>query len=147
DPAIVERNPLSESTAAQLTTVDGKSLEDLPSTDRSRRFLDSPTTLTVSRDIPGATKIVRGTWWTQTPSEPEVSVLESTAQALGIQVGSVLEWNTIAGATKQIQARVANIRRADGVRFGNNGQFVLSPRSLDGVPTIYFGSIRVIPSE
>jgi len=147
DPAIVERDPLSESTAAQLTTVDGKPLEELPATDRSRRFLDSPTTLTVSRDVPKATKIVKGTWWSQDPAEPEVSVLESTADGLGIRVGSILEWKAIAGEAKQIRARVANIRRADGVRFGNNGQFVLSPRSLDGVPTIYFGSIRVIPSE
>src|SRR6185436_7987927 len=51
------------------------------------------------------------------------------------------------GTSKRIRARVANIRRTDGVRFGNNGQFIVSPGSLDGIPSIYFGSIRVIPSE
>src|SRR5262249_46030635 len=146
-PAIVERNPLSDSTAAQLTTVDGKPLEELPATDRARRFLDSPTTLTVSRDLPKATKIVKGAWWTGNPSGAEVSVLDSTAEGLGIHVGSILEWSTIGGAVKQIRARVANVRRTDGVRFGNNGSFILSPGSLDGIPSIYFGSIRVIPSE
>jgi putative ABC transport system permease protein len=46
-----------------------------------------------------------------------------------------------------IRARVANIRRTDGASVGNNVQFVLSPGGLDGVSTLYFGSIRVNPSE
>ncbi len=147
DPAIVERNSLSDSTTAQLATIDGKPIEELPSTDRARRFLDSPTTLTVNPDQPKATKIVKGVWWSGKPKDPEVSVLESTAESLGIHVGSILEWNTIIGTSKQIRAHVTNIRKTEGVRFGNNGQFIVSPGSLDGIPSIYFGSIRVIPSE
>jgi len=147
DPAIVERTPLSESAVAQLTTVDGKPLEALPPSDRARRFLDSPTNLTVSRDLPKASRVVKGTWWNDRTSEPEVSVLDTTAEALGMHLGSILEWNTISGGNMHIRARVASVRRVDAVRVGNNGQFILSPGSLDGIPSIYFGSIRVIPSE
>jgi putative ABC transport system permease protein len=150
DPAISGRNPLTPSASAQLVSVDGKALESLPATERSRRFLDSPVTLTVSRNVPPATKILNGTWWSEnekTTGEPMVSVLQFAAENLQIHVGSVLEWTSILPAGKLIRARVANIRRTDGASVGNNVQFVLSPGGLDGVSTLYFGSIRVNPSE
>jgi putative ABC transport system permease protein len=150
DPAITGRNPLTSSATAQLRAVDGKSLEDMPATERSRRFLDSPMTLTVSQNVPPATKILNGVWWSEKEAasgEPLVSVLQFAAETLHIQVGSVLEWTSILPAGKLIRARVANIRRTDGASIGNNVQFVLSPGGLDGVSTLYFGSIRVNPSE
>jgi putative ABC transport system permease protein len=122
----------------------------MPATERSRRYLDSPVTLTVSRDMPPSTKILNGTWWSEkvnASGEPMVSVLQFAAETLQIHVGSVLEWTPIFPAGKSIRARVANIRRMDGSSIGNNGQFVLSPGGLDGVSPLYFGSIRVIPSE
>jgi len=150
DPAIVGRKPLSNSALAQLVSIDGKPLNDLPPTEGARRFLDSPVTLTVSPDLPAATTILNGTWWpaeAASSAEPLVSVLESAAETLHLHVGSTLEWTPVLKADTPIRARVANIRRTDGDRFGNNGQFVLSPGSLDGVPTLYFGSIRVTPAE
>jgi len=150
DPAITGRNPLTSSASAQLVSVDGKALEEMAPTERSRRFLDSPTTLTVSRDVPPATKILDGKWWNEkekTSGEPLVSVLQFAAETLQIHVGSTLEWTSTIPAGKSIRARVANIRRTDGASIGNNGQFVLSPGGLDGVSTLYFGSIRVNPAE
>jgi putative ABC transport system permease protein len=150
DPAITGRNLLTSSASAQLVSIDGKALEELPPTERSRRFLDSPVTLTVSRDIPPATKILTGAWWSERDNasgEPLVSVLQFAAETLQIHVGSILEWAPTIQAGKSIRARVANIRRTDGASIGNNGQFVLSPGSLDGIATLYFGSIRVTPAE
>jgi len=146
DPAVVGRNPLSSSATAQLVSIDGKRLEDLATTDRSRRFLDSPVTLTISRELPAASKIKSGAWWSDAPAEPLVSVLDSTAETLGLHVGSELDW-TSEGAGTPIRARVANIRQSNGVRFGNNGQFILSPGSLKGIPELYFGAIRVAPGD
>lgn len=150
DPAITGRNLLTSSAAAQLVSIDGKALEEMPPTEKSRRFLDSPVTLTVSRDVPPATMILSGTWWSEkenSSGEPLVSVLQSTAETLQIHVGSTLEWTPSIQAGKSIRARVVNIRRADGASIGNNGQFILSPGSLDGIATLYFGSIRVTPGE
>ncbi|HET9130603.1 MAG TPA: FtsX-like permease family protein, partial [Terriglobia bacterium] len=150
DPSITGRNPLTSSATAQLVSVDGKPLEQMAQTERSRRFLDSPVTLTVSRDLPPASKILNGKWWTEKETasgEPMVSVLQFAAENLQIHVGSVLEWTSILPPGKSIRARVANIRRTDGAAVGSNVQFVLSPGGLDGVSTLYFGSIRVRPTE
>jgi putative ABC transport system permease protein len=130
DPAIAGRNPLTVSTAAQLIRVDGTSLDQLPERENARRFLDSPVTLTVSADLPAATTILKGNWWEEKneySGEPLVSVLDSAAETLRLHVGSVLEWSPLLQPGAPIRARVSSIRRTDGVRFGNNGQFILSP--------------------
>jgi putative ABC transport system permease protein len=100
--------------------------------------------LTWSADVPPATTILDGAWWSAAgaPAEPLVSATETVTEALGLRVGSVIEWNA-AGAP--IRARVASVRRTDGFRTGANNQFILSPGSLDGLATAYYGSARVLP--
>src|SRR5262249_14040863 len=61
-------------------------------------------------------------------------------QALGLKVGSVIEWTALEG---KVHARVANIRRTDAVRVGANNQFILSPGTLDNFSTVYYGALRV----
>src|SRR5207302_1193742 len=125
DPVIIDRQPLSPSVAAQLLTIDGTPLEQIPLEEGARRFLNTQFILTWTRDMPAATQILEGAWWpaqSAPPSEPLVSVQEFAAQALGLKVGSVLEWNAIGG---NIRARVANIRRTDALRVGANNQFIL----------------------
>jgi putative ABC transport system permease protein len=147
DPAIIDRQPLSPSVAAQLLTIDGTPLEQIPLEEGARRFLNTQFVLTWTRDMPAATQILEGAWWPSQPaqpSEPLVSVQEFAAQALGLKVGSVLEWTAIGG---NIRARVANIRRTDALRVGANNQFILSPGTLDNFSLIYYGAIRVKPEN
>jgi putative ABC transport system permease protein len=144
DPAIIGRQALSPSVSAQLMTIDGTPLEQIPLEEGARRFLNTQFVLTWARDIPPATQIVEGAWWPPEPQEPLVSVQEFAAQALGLKVGSVLEWNAIDG---NVHARVANIRRTDALRVGANNQFILSPGTLDNFSLIYYGAIRVKPEN
>ncbi len=94
--------------------------------------------------MPPATQILDGSWWPPQPTEPLVSVQEIAAQALGLKVGSVIEWNAFGG---NIRARVANIRRTDAVRVGANNQFILSPGTLDNFSAVYYGAGRVRPER
>src|SRR5437667_2227986 len=147
DPAVIEHQALSPSVAAQLSTIDGKPLEQLPLEEGARRFLNTQFILTWARDMPPATDILEGSWWPAQPAEPTeslVSVQEFAAQALGLKVGSILEWTAIGG---NIRARVANIRRTNALRAGANNQFILSPGALDSFLLVYYGSIRVKPEN
>ncbi|MBI4477817.1 MAG: FtsX-like permease family protein [Acidobacteria bacterium] len=141
---IVDRQPLSPSVSAQLMTIDGTPLEQIRLEEGARRYLNAQFVLTWARDIPPATAILEGSWWQSQPAEPLVSVQEFAAQALGLKVGSVLEWTGIGGS---IRARVANIRRTDAVRIGANNQFILSPGTLDGFSVVYYAAIRVKPDQ
>jgi putative ABC transport system permease protein len=143
-PGILDRQPLSPSVAAQIATIDGVPLEKIPLEEGARRFLNTQFVLTWARDIPPATQILDGSWWPPEPGEPVVSVQEFAAQALGLKVGSTIEWTAIGG---NVRARVANIRRTDAVRVGANNQFILSPGTLDNFSAVYYGALRVKPES
>jgi len=139
----IERQPLSPSVSAQILTIDGVPLEKINVEEGARRFLNTQFALTWARDIPPSTQILEGSWWGTQPQEPVVSVQEFAAQALGLKVGSVIEWMAIEG---NVRARVANIRKTDTIRVGSNNQFILSPGALDGFSAVYYGALRVSPS-
>jgi len=142
DPAIVKGQPLSPAVSATLASVDGTPIDQLSRGVATRRFTNTVFVLTWSEEVPEATEILEGQWWEGTPPEPLVSVNEAAAENLGIRVGNVLVWNAPGGT---IRARVANLRRTDGARAGMNSQFVLSPGTLDGLATAYYGAVRVRP--
>jgi putative ABC transport system permease protein len=144
EPAILDRQPLSPSVMAQIATIDGTPMERIPLEAGARRLLNTQFVLTWARDIPPATEILEGSWWRAQPTEPLVSVQEFAAQALGLKVGSLIEWNALAGP---VRARVANIRRTDAVRVGANNQFILSPGVLDNFSAVYYGALRVKPER
>jgi putative ABC transport system permease protein len=141
-PGILSGQPFSPAVSAQIMTIDGTPLEQIPLEEGARRFLNTQFVLTWSRDIPPATQILEGSWWPAQPAEPLVSIQETAAQALGLKVGSIIEWNAVDG---NVRARVANIRRTDAVRVGANNQFILSPGSLDNFAAVYYGALRVKP--
>jgi putative ABC transport system permease protein len=143
-PGITNRQALSPAVSATLSSVDGTPLEQLTKGVATRRFTNTVFVLTWSKDIPVATEILEGEWWKTQPSEPLVSVNDVAAENLGIRVGQTLVWSANG---RPVTARVANIRRTDGVRMGANNQFILSPGSLEGFPTAYLGAIRVKPDE
>jgi putative ABC transport system permease protein len=135
---------LSPAVSAQIATIDGVPMEQIPLEEGARRFLNTQFVLTWTRDIPPATEILDGAWWPAHPAEALVSVQEFAAQALGLKVGSVIEWTALGG---NVRARVANIRRTDAVRVGANNQFILSPGTLDNFSAVYYGALRVKPER
>jgi putative ABC transport system permease protein len=139
---ILERQPFSPSVIAQIAAIDGVPLEKIPLEEGARRFLNTQFVLTWAKDMPPATQILEGAWWTSIPSpaEPVVSVQESAASALGLKVGSLIEWTLQLG---KVRARVANVRKTDALRVGANNQFILSPGALDGFSAVYYGALRV----
>jgi putative ABC transport system permease protein len=141
---ILDRQPLSPSVSAQISTIDGVPLEQIPLEEGARRYLNTQFVLTWTRDMPRATQILDGNWWPAQPAEPLVSVQETAAQALGLKVGSVIQWAALGG---DIHARVANIRRTDSLRVGANNQFILSPGTLDNFSAVYYGALRVRPDD
>src|SRR5262249_32124682 len=80
---ILDRQPLSPSVSAQIASIDGTPLEQIPLEEGARRLLNTQFVLTWARDIPPATQILEGSWWPAEPREPLVSVQEVAAQALG----------------------------------------------------------------
>ena len=88
--------------------------------------------LTYAEDVPPGNSIIAGEWrdprW---PGEPQVSVDEELAQAIGLEIGDVL---TIGVLGVERQARVTSFRRIDWESMGFNYVLVFSPDMLSDVP-------------
>ena len=150
-----ELTPLVRS---RLYAVDGQTvkIEEEPEQDekgeeskeerRRQWYLSREYVLTFLDQLPKGNEIVQGRWWKsgQAFTKPLVSVEEEAAKALGLNIGSTVEFD-IQGAT--VAAEVFNIRKVDWGNFSTNFYMIVSPGSLDGAPLTYVGTIHVPPQQ
>jgi putative ABC transport system permease protein len=142
-PGILDLLDASPAVAGQLARINGTPVEELELSSGEQRYFRTQFALTYSEDIPKATEILSGHWWPHGVTENLVSVEESAADTLKLNVGDTLEWS-VQGTP--LAARVASIRRTDAARLGANNQFIVSPVALTGFPLIYYGAIRMQPA-
>jgi putative ABC transport system permease protein len=132
---------------ARLSTIDGAPVTGLGLRGWSRRFTQSRP-LTWSAAPPAQTEFLEGSWWKADSSAGRdgtlVAVNEDAARILKLRAGSRLEF---AVGAKRILATVTAVYRSEAVRIGANMEFVLNPGSLEGLPTIYFGALRMKPAD
>jgi putative ABC transport system permease protein len=102
--------------------------------------------LTFQRELPKDNVVTKGRWWDGgAPSGvPRVSVEEEAARRLGLDLGSVVEFD-IQGA--KVAGTVASIRRVEWGNMSTNFYFIFEPGALDGAPMTYVATTRVDPGE
>src|SRR5438093_4267107 len=76
--------------------------------------------------------------------EPGLSVEAQAAHHLGVDLGSVVEFN-IQGA--RVKGRIASIRKVDWGNMSTNFYFIFEPGALEGAPMTYVATTRVDPQE
>lgn len=97
--------------------------------------------LTWSRTPPKAgSKVIAGEWWPiDYTGPPLLSFDADAARALGIGIGDTIRLNILG---REIEARVANLRRIDWTSFAINFVMILSPGALDGAPQSQIATVR-----
>ncbi len=133
------------SVRARLLSVDGTPVSQLQ-LEAERRFRRERS-VTWMAEKPSHVTVAEGSWWDQKrPSNapPELCVADRHARTLGLKQGARLDW--VSGGV-QFSASVACIHRGEEEEFGADLDFVFSPGALSGVPTSYFGSVRVRPQD
>jgi putative ABC transport system permease protein len=154
-PGVLQAPLVIASVEARLTAINGVRLEPPrprePGQPREQRGQPGPRpryqrsrSVTWAESPPPNTEIVSGKWWSRSPppKEPLVSVAEEDARRLGIEPGSSLEFSM---AGRVVNARVACLHRTEAVRMGSSIEYIFSPGVLDGLPTTYYGGVRVEP--
>jgi len=138
----VEGKPETVGTvAARLTSVDGKPLIRANMKGVARRYA-STVSVTTADTLPSFTRVMEGAWWKGTPATAQVSVSEEAAKVLGLKAGMPVVWST---ASRDIPATIAAVHKTESIRLSARIEFFFSPGSLDGLPMIYYGSLRVRP--
>ncbi len=136
----IEAHALIPAVPSRLSTVDGKTADQMDMEPQERRRFRGEFTLTWTESIPADTRIIEGQWWRAPYESTLISVGEDAARRFRIGIGSILEFD-VNGRT--IRGTVANIRDIEFSRPGISNQFMFSPGALDGLPVSYIGAVRM----
>ena len=99
--------------------------------------------ITYARDLPEGSTLVEGQWWPKDyDGPPLISLEEAAARGLGIGIGDTLTVNILG---RDIEARIANIRRLDWSSFGINFVLVFSPGLLERAPHTMLATVKATP--
>jgi len=101
--------------------------------------------LTFLDRLPKDNIVIKGQWWGRdTNKEALVSIEEDAARHLGVELGSIIEFD-IQGTV--LPATVSSIRKVEWNNFSTNFYMILSPGSLEGAPFTFVATVRVAPNE
>jgi putative ABC transport system permease protein len=96
--------------------------------------------LTWSEQMPENNTLLSGSWWQGAPSEPQISVEQDLAEALGVSIGDRVGFQV---GSQLIQARVSNIRAVQWESFTPNFYVIFSPGALDTLPATFITALRL----
>jgi putative ABC transport system permease protein len=104
-------------------------LEEIP---QGAWFLRGERGLTYSERLPEGSELVAGRWWPENYAGPPlVSLDEKAAKIMGIGVGDTL---TVSVLGREMEARIASLRRINWDTLGFNYIMVFSPNALRSAP-------------
>jgi putative ABC transport system permease protein len=119
-----------------------KEKDDKKGERRRKWYLSREYVLTFLQELPKDNAVIQGAWWKpdQVFTRRLVSVEEEAAKALGVEIGSTMEFD-IQGTN--ISAEVSSIRKVEWGNLSTNFYMILSPGALDGAPLTYVATARV----
>jgi putative ABC transport system permease protein len=129
--------------AARLTKVNGVPLDQTQFKGFQRRFLQTRQ-VTWAGEEPKDLQVRKGSWWATGETAPLVCVSEDAAEALKLEPGAKLEWQS---AGRDFEVKVAAVHRNQTVGMGGNNEFYFTHAALEGLPVQYFASARMKPAQ
>jgi putative ABC transport system permease protein len=101
--------------------------------------------LTVADVAPADADIVAGSWWPKDyDGPPLVSLDANIAKGFGVGLGDSI---TVDVLGREIELKIASLRRIDWASLGMNFTFVLSPNALAGAPVSEIATVRAPASK
>jgi putative ABC transport system permease protein len=114
----------------RITAVRGQPVERRRIAERGRWAFDNDIQMSAIGPEPANAGIVAGRWWSADyRGDPLVALDQDAASAEAIKVGDAL---TISVLGRDIEARVAVLRKVEAGGFGANFSVILDPASLEG---------------
>ncbi len=127
---------------ARMLTINGESVKERSYPNRDGEWLaNREANLSWTAELSSSNEILEGEWWpADYDGSPLISIEEESATNAGLSIGDVLRF-FVAG--REVEATIASIRKVNWDSFQPNFFIVLSPGSLDGMPTTYISSMRI----
>jgi len=101
--------------------------------------------ITYASTPPPGTVITGGDWWpADYQGDTLISLDQEVAKGTGLKIGDRMSLNVLG---RQIDGRIANLRKVDFRSGGQNFILVLSPGLIDKAPHSFLATVRVAPAE
>lgn len=128
----------------RVITIKGEKLDETAVPPEERWVTRGETPMTFMGPKPPEAMLRSGEWWPEDYSGPLlVSVEEDAAGGLGLKVGDTIGFRIFG---REIEAKVASIRKVDWTGFGANVAFILSPGTFEQMKPFH-AAIVIMPAD
>jgi len=125
----------------RIVRVNGEPSERVRPTPESAWALRGDRGLTYQATPPAESPVVAGAWWPPNYAGPPlISLDEEIANGIGVGVGDSLTVNVLG---REIEGRIANLRRIDWSSLGINFVLIFAPGALEAAPHSFIATAYV----
>jgi putative ABC transport system permease protein len=125
----------------RITAVKGVAADKVVPKPGSGWALQGDRGLTYAAEIPNGSELAEGKWWAKDyAGEPLVSVEQEIADGLDLKIGDSIKVNVLG---REIEARVANLRRVNWRSMGINFVLVFTPNTLAAAPHSHIVTVEM----
>ena len=126
---------------ARITALNGVPAAEAKIRDDTKWVVNGDRGVTYSPTPPPGTHITRGQWWPANYAGPTlISLDQSVAEGARLKIGDSITLNVLG---REIEGRIANLRKVDFTTGGQNFVLVLSPGLIDKAPHSFLATVRV----
>jgi putative ABC transport system permease protein len=127
----------------RIVKIGGEPVTQMKVPNDARWAVDGDRGLTYSVAPPEGSRLVAGEWWAPDYRGPQlVSFDAELARAFGIGVGDSVTVNVLG---RDIEAKIASLRRIEWQSLSINFVFVFSPGLLDKAPHTFLATVKATP--
>ena len=128
----------------RIVRIGGKPVSEVAVPSDARWAVDGDRGVTYAATPPEGSRIVAGEWWPADYRGPQLlSFDEQLANAFGLGLGDTITVNILG---RDIEARIASLRRIEWTTLAINFVFVFSPGTLDKAPHTFLATIKATPA-
>lgn len=134
--ATIETAPMLR---GRITALNGVPAEEIRPAASGAWALRGDRGITYADKVPDNSTLIDGDWWPKDyAGEPLVSFESGVAEALDLKIGDTVRVNVLG---RQIEARIANLRRVDWESLAINFVMVFSPNTFAGAPHAHLATV------
>ena len=127
----------------RIVKIGGKPVSEMEIPSNARWAIDGDRGITFAATAPEGSQIVAGEWWPADYRGPQLLSFDAElARAFGIGVGDTI---TLTVLGREIEGRIASLRRIVWQSMAINFVFVLSPGTIDRAPHTVLATIKATP--
>lgn len=144
--AIPGAGPLEKvpSLRGRIVKLGDKPVSEVAVPSEARWAVEGDRGVTYSATPPEGSRIVAGQWWPPDYRGPQlISFDEALARAFGLGVGDTITVNVLG---RDIEAKIASLRRIEWTTLSINFVFVYSPGILDKAPHTFLATVKATPA-